>query len=54
MSTPAERRVGRAIRKARRESNTPHHVTTAAHEANMREFDRAITHALHRHRKARR
>lgn len=54
MTTPAERRVGRAIRKARRENNTPQHVATAAHEASMREFDKAITHALRRHRKARR
>ena len=54
MSTPSERRVGRAIRKARRENNTPHHITAAAHEASMREFDRAITHALRRHRKDRR
>ena len=54
MSTPSERRVGRAIRKARRENNTPHHINAAAHEASMREFDRAITHALYPRRKARR
>lgn len=52
MTQPARRRVGRAIRKARRENNTPHHIDTAAHEASMREFDRAITHALRHHRKA--
>ena len=51
MTSPAERRVGRAIRKARRENSTPQHVEDAAHEAIMREFDRDITHALHRHRK---
>ena len=54
MTSPANRRVGRAIRKARRENNTPQHVNTAAHEANMREFDRAVAYLLHRRRRNRR